>query len=207
MQIALGLGLSGSGYKEISWIKNRNFPIKYKTNDKCKFKVVYINEFWEWAEKNRSFIDFSKMEENILGKEPDWVKQQRRVDYMATNAYKITPWTAAEDRYLLHLLRKFKYTYLDLSKKLKRTSGAIQRRICDLGYKERPIKADNKIAWTDDEIQQLIELIKQGMNYMLMAEIFNKSDKAIRGKVYREFGSEDLDKVRNALKEGEKHEA
>jgi hypothetical protein len=202
LQIALGLGKSGSGYKNISWIENRDFPIKTKRVDNNSFKVVYLEDFWEWAGKNRSFIDFSKMEENILGLEPEWVKEQRKIDYKTNTAYKTIPWTESEDKQLLRLLREFKYSYLDLSKKLNRTSGAIQRRICDLRYRERPIKADNHNLWTPEEFKQLEELIKQGTSYPLMAEVLGKSDKAIRGRVYQMYLTENLDKVRAYISNG-----
>lgn len=39
------------------------------------FKIIYLDEFWKWAEKNRSFLDFSKMEPLALGKEPGWVNE------------------------------------------------------------------------------------------------------------------------------------
>lgn len=163
---------------------------------------MYLEEFWEWAEKNRSFIDFSRMEENILGLEPAWVKEQRKIDIKNKTAYKTTPWTDLEDKKLLRLLREFKYSYLDLSKKLNRTCGAILRRICDLGYRERPVKADNHTKWTDDEFSTLSELIKQGLSYSLIAEIIGKSEKAIRGRVYQMYLTENIDKVRAYIGNG-----
>ena len=142
------------------------------------------------------------MEENILGLEPGWVKEQRKIDIETKIAYKKTPWTEIEDKKLLRLLREFKYSYLDLSKKLNRTSGAIQRRICDLGYRERPIKADNHISWTQEESSLIGELIKQGLSYPLIAEVIGKSEKAIRGKIYNMYLTENLDKVRAYIGNG-----
>ena len=63
-----------------SWVKNRGMPVHYKRVNKNRFRVVYIDEFWEWAEKHRSFIDFSKMERFALGAEPKWVNEQRGKD-------------------------------------------------------------------------------------------------------------------------------
>lgn len=40
------------------------------------FKVINLDEFWKWAEKNRTIIDFSQLEENVLGKEPEWLKDK-----------------------------------------------------------------------------------------------------------------------------------
>lgn len=60
------------GYKMKSWVEKRGFPVHTKRVVDSSFRVVYLNEFWEWAEKNRSFLDFSRMEPLALGKEPPW---------------------------------------------------------------------------------------------------------------------------------------
>lgn len=191
---------NSSTYMATSWIKNRNFPVKYKRVGKCSFKVVYLNDFWKWAEQNRTFIDFSRFEENTLGIEPAWVREQRRADQLKNMQVKKTPWTPAEDSELKRLLKTYRYSYSELSGKLCRTCGAIQRRICDLKLKERPIKVDNHIKWTQLESDLLDRLIRNGTPYPLMAERLGKSEKAIRGKVYVKYGSENLDKVRQRLK-------
>ena len=79
LHIALGIG-TADVYKMISWVRNRGFPIHTKRVNNNSFKVVYLDEWWVWAEKNRDFLDFSKFEENLLGKEPQWVKEKRRHD-------------------------------------------------------------------------------------------------------------------------------
>jgi len=188
-----------STYMATSWIKSRNFPVKYKRVGKCHFKVVYLSDFWKWAEQNRSFIDFSKFEENTLGQEPAWVKEQRRSDQIKNMQVKKTPWTPAEESELKRLLKTYRYNYSDISQKLSRSCGAIQRRICDLKLKERPIKADNHIKWQPQEFELLDRLIRNGTPYPLIAEQIGKSEKAIRGKVYVRYGLENLDKVRAIL--------
>lgn len=65
-------------YQMESWVRRRGFPIHTKRVDKCVWRVVYLDEFWKWAEQHRSFIDFSKLEPLALGKEPDWVPEQRK---------------------------------------------------------------------------------------------------------------------------------
>lgn len=202
LQIALGLGLSGSGYKITSWIRNRNFPLHIKRVNNNSFKIVYIEEFWKWAKDNRDFLDFSKFEENVLGEEPEWVKVKRRIDFEKNRKYVRTPWTAAEDSKLIFLLKQYKYTYDELSKILRRTNGAIQRRICDLGLKDRPVKADNHIKWTDADFELLGKLIKSGYGYDLIAESIGKSCKAVRGRVYSMYLTENLDMVRKYIGDG-----
>ena len=200
-QLFLAIGKTGGDtYSMTSWVKNRGLPVYYKTVEHKRFKVIRLPEFWAWAEKNRAFIDWSKFEKNMLGQEPEWVGEQRRLKQLASITYKMTPWTPAEDQRLLSLLKQYKYGYLELSKMLRRTSGAIQRRICSLNIKERPLKADNMIKWTAAEKQKMTEMLRAGYDYELMARALGKSSKAIRGHVYNLYGSENLDKVRGILK-------
>lgn len=200
---ALGYGSSGDSYKQISWIKNRGFPVHKKRNNKSTVKVVYLEEFWEWAEKNKTFLDFSKFEEDALGLEAQWVKEKRKRDLRNTHSYTKTPWTPEDDSYLKDLLKAHRFTYSEISKRLKRTDGAIQRRICDLGIKERPVKAENHTLWTEAQIAILGKMIKQGCNYeAIHEEIPDKSVKAIRGFVYRYYLTESLDKVRGYIGDG-----
>ena len=112
-------------YNLKSWVEKRGFPLKYKTIVSKRVRVVYMDEFWIWAEKNRAFINFAKLEKNILGNEPAWVNEQRRLDSSAVELFKTTRWTKAEDCQLIYYLKLFKYSYGDLSKMLRRTCGCI----------------------------------------------------------------------------------
>jgi hypothetical protein len=192
----------GTGYMIKSWVENRGLPIKTKRVNECSFRIIYLEEFWKWAEQYRSFVDFSKMEVGSLGEEPDWVKQQRRFDELKRNKFKTSPWTKDDDAKLVFYLKQYKYSYLDLEKLLHRTSGAIQRRINDLKLKERPLKADNHNLWTDEQFAELAKMINQGYTYELMSEKIGKSSKAIRGRIYYMYLSENLDKVRSILNGG-----
>ena len=183
-------------------LERDGFPIKYKTMINDKVKVVYIEDFWKWTKDNQTKIDFSKFEENSLGPEESWVKDKRKLDKAKNREYKTTPWTIQEDRRLEQELNKYKYSYIELSKMFNRTEGAIQRRICDLGLKARPIKANNHIKWTNEEFKQLGEMIKARYNYERMSEVLGKSVKAIRGRVYDMYITENLDKVVSLIGDG-----
>ena len=202
LQRAIGYNNS-STYKMTSWVANRNFPVHTKRVNNNSFRIVYLDEWWAWAEKNRDLLDFSKFEEKALGLEPDWVKDKRRHDYEKSRKYKKTPWTKAEDEKLRRLLSKGNYTYDELSKILHRTNGAIQRRICELKITERPVKADNHTRWTENDFKRLGDLIKAGYGYDLIAEEIGKSAKACRGRVYQMYLTENLDKVRAIIGDGE----
>jgi hypothetical protein len=190
---------SAYSYKQISWVENRGMPVHHRLVKEHRVKVVYIDEFWEWAEKNRSFLDFSKMEPLALGAEPDWVAEQRKKDYQAFSLQRKDPWTSEEDSRLIYLLKQHKYGYAELSEMLRRSAGAIQRRCTDLGIKERPIKADNhsnEAMWTDDDFRILADGIRRGDSYMQIGRLLGKSEKAIRGKIYFVYLTESADKVR-----------
>lgn len=187
-------------------IKGSGLPIHTKKVINHRFQVVYIDEFWEWAERNRSFIDFSKIEPLILGEEPEWVKEQRKNDFAAYRRPHNDPWTAAEDERLKALLERQKYTWAEISEILRRTEGAVQRRCITLGIKDRPVKADNhgeSARWYDWMYAAVKEGIKNGECYAAIAKRIGKSEKAVRGKVYTMYRTENADKVREMIKERE----
>ena len=196
LMTALGRGQSYS-YQMISWVEVRGMPVKTKRVKDCTFRVVYLDDFWKWAEKNRTFIDFSKVEKNILGKEPAWVKEQRKADILRVGKYRSPkePWTPMEDSRLKDYLKQHRYTYHELSQMMGRTCGAIQRRVLDLGIKERPVKADNHVEWTQEEFGRFADMIKSGMSYDLMAEELGRSSKALRGRTWQVYRTENLDKI------------
>lgn len=190
---------SAYSYKMKSWVENRDLPVHAKRVDKCSWRVVYLDEFWQWAEKNRSFIDFSKMEPLALGEEPDWVAGQRRKDFQAFAIQRKDPWTTDEDSRLICMLRQHKFGYAELSAILHRSGGAIQRRCTDLGLKERPVKADNHgdgVAWTQEDYDILADGIRHGDSYTAIGQTIGKSEKAVRGKVYFVYLTENADKIR-----------
>ena len=198
-------GSNSHSYQRKSWIEGRGFPIHYKKRGKCSYKVVYLEEFWEWAEKNRSFLDFSKMEPLALGEEPPWVAEQRKKDFHAFRLQRKDPWTPEEDEKLKTLLKQHKYGYKELSEMLHRSAGAIQRRVLDLGIKERPVKACSNAKenqWSDETYAILADGIRHGDSYSAIGQKLGKSEKAIRGKVYYTYLTENADKIREMMGDG-----
>ena len=190
-------GHNFDSYKLTSWVKNRKFPLRTVVRGNCRIKVVYIDDFWKWAEKNQNFLDFSNFEKYTLGCEPEWV-QKKRVQDM--KRYKTTKWTSTEDFQLKILVKKQQYDYQTIANMLNRSCGAIQRRLSDLGIKDRPVRKPNHSPWTDNDKQQVIECILNGGNYQECSERIGRSEKAIRGRMYDWYGSENLDKIRKTLK-------
>lgn len=185
-------------YQLKSWVENRGFPVKYKRVSKSLFRIIYLDDFWKWAEKNRSFLDFSKLEPLAFGWEPEWVQEQRKKDFQSFSIQRKDRWTSADDDRLRILLQKHCYSYTEISELLHRSEGAIQRRCMVLGLKERPVKAE-PAEWTPEHYSILADGICSGDNYRLLSKKIYKSEKAIRGKVYSTYSTENLDKVRQML--------
>ena len=205
LTLAVTGGAKSYRYQMVSWVKNRGLPVHTKKVENCSFRVVYLEEFWKWAEQNRSFLDFSKMEPLILGEEPPWVAEQRMKDAWAFAHQRKDPWATEEDSRLRMLLRQHKYGYKELSEILHRSAGAIQRRVLDLGIKERPVKADGHsegAKWTEKTYAILADGIRSGDSYADIGAKLGKSEKAIRGKVYYDYLTEDADKIRKMLGSG-----
>lgn len=191
------------GY-DVPRLKEMGFPIKYKTIVEKRVAMVDIEEFWIFAEKNAYFFDFSRLEENIFGIEPEWAKKKRKSDLQRKRMVKPhnAVWSAGEDQMLITLVNQFKYTATEIGARLHRSEGAVRRRLQDLDVKARPLKADNHIKWTDDEIRMLGEGIKSGKNYAVLSFEIGKSEKAIRGKVFTAYLTENLNKARKIMGRG-----
>lgn len=189
----------GKSYAKISFVKNRGLPVRNKKVINNDFEVVYIDDWWKWAEENQSFLDFSKFEKFALGAEPEWAGKKRKRDIQKKTNFTNKPWTELEDKLLRRYLYEGKYSVSQISKKLGRTAGAIQKRRNDLGIKQSPVKADNHVKWTDAEWAMLADMIKSGYDYEIMSDRLGKSSKAIRGRVFDMYLTERLDVVRKYI--------
>lgn len=157
-----------------------DFPIKYKRVNNGRFKVVYLEDFWKWAEKNKRKIDFSKMEENILGKEPDWAKKKRKIDFDCRR--RTSPWSKAEDLMLERMLEQNKYTYTDIQTRLNRSEDAIRRRIWDLAIDIKPVRAKTQ-KWTSEEELILSSMYEEGWSIDKIGEKLGRTGQSVRGKL------------------------
>lgn len=60
----------------LRWIEKMGLPTKKIV---CKNQTRYSidpMEFWEWADENRSIINWARYEENSLAPQPEWVKEE-----------------------------------------------------------------------------------------------------------------------------------
>ena len=192
-------GYSGNSYAKRSWMTNRKLPVKHKTVNNCRFRIIYLEDFWKWAAENRNFIDFSRLEKNALGKEPRWVESQRNADRLKNSTVKTTPWTKDDDKRLKDMLKTYQYSYDEIAAALHRTVGAVARRVIDLKLKDRPVKADNHRKWTAAEMELAEDMVLMGYGYVIIAQRTGRGQKAVRGYFYRKYGTENIDKVRSCI--------
>lgn len=191
---------SGGGYVTTSWVEKRGLPVIYKQVGKCKFRVVNLADFWKWAERNKAFLDFSKMEENILGKEPAWVKAKRRADGLANVVKKVNPWTKEEDARLAGYIKEGKKTGKEIADLLQRTYGAVIRRCVTLGLGRPKRISAHAHQWTGEEMQTAVGAVLDAVPYPVIAKEMEISEKAIRGMMYRLYKTENQDKIRDIVR-------
>ena len=178
------IGYSGSySYLEERLLK-LSFPMKHKKSINMRYKVVYIKDFWEWAEKHKQDISFAKFEKGIIGEEPSWVEEKRKADL--SNPSKVDhsrKWTKEQDNLLIEKTKSCRYTYKDLAKEFNRTECAIKRRLYDLAVPYRPVPLDTHIKWTEEENKKMFELHGKGYDTYAIATILNKTHLSISDRL------------------------
>ncbi len=90
-----------------------------------------------------------------------------------------------EDATLKAMVNSQKYGYREISIKLKRTEGAIKRRMLDLKMEKRPPKAENHNFWKQKEIDIVRDLWLKGYQTCIIAEYINRSALSINGMLER----------------------
>lgn len=187
--ITLSKFIQALGYKQgYTYTCNRliklGLPVKKKKIVSRNIKIVYLDDFWKWAEEHKNDINFAKFEKGDLGLEPEWVEEKRKADL--SNPSKITHnrvWTKAHDNTLISMCKSQRYTYKDIARELNRTENAIKRRLIDLGVKVRPLYLNNHVKWTDEENKKMLELHEQGYDTNYIANVLNKSQLSISDRI------------------------
>ncbi|WP_045905970.1 hypothetical protein [Clostridium botulinum] len=176
----------GVHYQSImrNWVEQYGFPIKNKVLINESIAYATQNDFWEWAKDNKNLIDFSRIEENILGKEPQWAKEKRRIDILANNKSRNKrPWTDSEIEKLISLLKTYNFTYADIAERLGRSQSAVKRKIYDLKIPYRPVPKRRGVFWTKDQKVKLKELYDKGYTPTLISKTIGKSEFSIYEKL------------------------
>ncbi|KIN81885.1 hypothetical protein [Clostridium botulinum] len=176
----------GVHYQSImrNWVEQYGFPIKNKVLINENIAYATQNDFWEWTKNNKNLIDFSRIEENILGKEPQWAKEKRRIDILANNKSRNKrPWADSEIEKLISLLKTYNFTYADIAERLGRSQSAVKRKIYDLKIPYRPVPKRRGVFWTKDQKVKLKDLYNKGYTPTLISKTIGKSEFSIYEKL------------------------
>ncbi|WNF07235.1 hypothetical protein [Brevibacillus borstelensis] len=169
------------------WIRKYGMPVKEKLFAQAmRVKVISYDDFWKWAEQHKELLNFAKMEQGILGPEPEWAKVKRSADQLRSQkTWQSVAWSEAEDQQLRQLVKLSGMTYPRLAAHFNRTEASIKRRLYDLNIKFRPERLNNHIKYTAEETEQLVSMARQGYGYETIARKLGKSALGVRGKLER----------------------
>ena len=167
-------------------LKRAGFPLHsqiIRGRNGARFTTVDIDEFWEFAEAHKDLFNFAGMEPNIFGKEPEWATRKRKLDAerLRNGHAHNDEWTKTDDCRLRELLRKQKYSYTEIGRRLRRSEGAVKRRCITLGIKERPVRVRTRL-WTAEEEKRLIEMKEQGYGFDNIGAELGRTALGVRGK-------------------------
>lgn len=162
------------------FIKN-GLPYQTKIFLTRPVKIVNINKFWKWAEKHKELIDWSKLETNLLGKEPAWVQERRSIDFYNYSRRRQRQWSKLDDIMLKRYIEEDK-TLEEITRKLNRTATAVRRRCYDL-YLAYPRTAYKVTKWTKEEEELVCKMKEEGYNLKHIAEKLDRSENSVANKI------------------------
>lgn len=160
-----------------NWIKKGLKTTKFKKYKNSNFTFIRIEDFWDFATENKDLINFANIDRNILGIEPDWVREKRLNDIKYSKK-KNARWTKSEDDVLRRMYKD--YSLKEIREVIGRTEDAITIRIRRIGLKRRVV-----IRWTDKEIKMLLRMKKKGMSENKIAIELGRSSGSVNKK-YKE---------------------
>jgi hypothetical protein len=137
--------------------------VKRATRISAKFHLISVENFWKWAEQNKERINFYKIEPNILVPEPDWVEEQRKLDYQTIPKRQGAKWTEQEDNRLIEMTNAG-YKQEEIGVALNRSGLSVQRRLSRLREKRKIPMLKVVLPWSEEEVRMLLDLEKQGLS-------------------------------------------
>lgn len=165
------------------WIREKGLPVTlFKPGVKASKIMVSLKKFWNWAYNHRDFVNFSRIEPGMLGEEPDWVDERRKLDYydLGKKGWE-RPWIPEEDVKMLTYLKTYRYTYRQLSELMNRTELSIQNRMYITGCMYRPI-AEERRTWAWEEEETLIRMRLAGETVGVIAKVLNRNQLQVKNK-------------------------
>ncbi|WP_050183730.1 sigma-70 family RNA polymerase sigma factor [Domibacillus robiginosus] len=112
-----------------NWIQKYDMPC-YEAVIKTRiFTMIEVQPFWKWAEENKERINWSRVSNNTLIPEPEWVQQQRHCNFMNHLQKENRNWTAEEDARLWQMYYSKGYTQKQIGEIMGRSARGVQRRL------------------------------------------------------------------------------
>ncbi|UBK93105.1 hypothetical protein KLF37_07200 [Clostridium perfringens] len=163
--------------KTIDYFITKGLRVRRKITCQVKrYNFIAISDFWEWSSENKELINWTELEKNALGEEPEWVDQERRKILLNKRPSKIRgKWTEKEEKRLLSLYNS--KTYKEIAVIMGRTESSVMQKIGKLNGTKR-----KKRVWTIKEIVTLKELLKQGLSDIEIADELRRSKSSITTK-------------------------
>lgn len=170
------------------WVDVYGLKVRKSKLTKRTVLVITMKDWWDFAEKNRYLIDFSRFDKKDLGIEPDWVDECRRADKAkkAYNRKRKDKWTK-EEITILKSMVKTDCTYSDISKRIKRSEGAIKKKLSVLRIMQRPLEHKNtNKTYSEIEIAYILESLVSGNRSLEQLSLeLDRSVAGIRNKIKR----------------------
>lgn len=127
----------------LRWIKEESLPAhRYysegKHDKRKRYHYVFPHEFWKWAKKNNSLINFHKLQRDVLLPEPEWLNEaiQNEKKAARTQAY----WTADEDKQIFDMFYNKGMTQESIGRYIGRSRRAVQKRLSVLREQNKSCK-------------------------------------------------------------------
>jgi hypothetical protein len=104
------------------WMEKYGLKMKTESHGKRTMYSIYVKDFWEWAEKNRQVIQWSKYQVGSLIPEPDWVSDEVRAYKKVKHRSRITE----SDIFTIEKLLKNGKNYRQIAEEIGRTYNSVK---------------------------------------------------------------------------------
>lgn len=147
---------------------------KKKLTNSRSYYVITWNDLMEFLENNQNEWDSRCVEKNMLGTEPEWLKEKRVRD-IKENPLWYRKWTEEEIKHAENLFKAGK-DYLEIAKSINRSEWAVANLLRNLGYSYMLPR-----YWKGKELKYLRENY-QNMTYSEIAEALGRSTHSVGAK-------------------------
>lgn len=143
-----------------NWIDKKILKARRKKLINKLYYQISGENLIEFLRENTDKWDSRNLKEYALGCEPDWLKEKRKKD--RGKKIRNKNWTNEEDAKLINYI-EIGYSMEEIAKRLNRTKNAIHARSQRLRKQNRLKPTKIMLYWTEEEIEMMLEMEKQGL--------------------------------------------